>query len=92
MSDFTKRIKSVKAKTGLTIKEMSVWFDDMSDQTMWSWLQGRVPKPYHRERAEELLELLEKELSKKSSAFPIALSIRQGERQKYVAGIRKRYA
>lgn len=91
MKPFTRRLAAAKKASGLTIKEMAVWFDNMSDQTMWSWLQGRIPKPYHADSAERNLVLLEKEISKRRSGLPLPMSVRQGERQVHVARIRKRY-
>ena len=92
MKPFTKRLAAVKKRSGLTIKEMAVWFDGMSDQTMWSWLRGRIPKPYHADAAERNLALLEKELAKVRSSLPLAMSVRQGDRQGHVARIRKQHA
>jgi len=88
MVDFTRRLKRAKERAKLSIKEMAVWFEDMSSQTMWTWLSGRIPKPHRREDAEKNLKFLERELDKKGS-LPLALSVRQGDRQKYVARIRK---
>ena len=92
MESFTKRLRGAKARSGLTIKDMALWFDDMSDQTMWSWLHGRIPKPYHQEAVNRNLGFLEKELSKKKPRLPLSLAVRQGERSKHVAAIRKSYS
>lgn len=92
MKSFTKRLNAVKDKSRLTIAEMAVWFENMSNQTMWSWLSGRQPKPYHAQDAERNLGFLEKELAKKRSGLPLPISVRQGDRQGHVARIRKQYA
>ena len=88
---FTERLRSAKAGAGLSIEEMAIFFDGMSKQTMWSWLKGRVPKPYHADQAEQWLDRLERLLKRKSPLFPIPMSVRQGDRHSYVASIRKRY-
>lgn len=88
---FTKRLKVAKKRAGLTINEMAAWFGDMSPQTMWSWLTGRIPKPYHLQEAEDYLVLLEKALKRKNPEFPLPISVRQGDRKEHVVAIRKRY-
>lgn len=89
--NFTKRLRAAKEKAALTIKEMAIWFGGMSDQTMWSWLKGRIPKEYHFADAERNLGFLEKEIAKKGARLPLAIAVRQGERHQHVATIRKSY-
>lgn len=91
MRNFTNRLKRAKARSKLSIKEMAVWFENMSGQTMWTWLAGRLPKPHRQEDAEKNLAFLEREIDKKGGNLPLALSVRQGDRQQHVARIRKSY-
>jgi hypothetical protein len=88
---FTTRLTKAHAAAGLSIKEMAIWFDDMSESVMRTWLLGRTPQAYRRGTAEKNLAFLEQELKSKSARLPLAGSLRQGERHDHVAAIRKRY-
>lgn len=89
---FNERLRAAKSSAGLSIEEMAIFFDDMSKQTMWWWLKGRVPKPYHANQAEERLDALERLLKRKTKHLPIPMSVRQGDRHAYVTTIRDRHS
>ncbi len=88
---FTKRLTAAHGKAGLSIKEMAIWFDDMSESVMRTWLLGRTPQAYRRPLAEKALGFLEQELQSKKAQLPLAGSLRQGDRHRHVSDIRKRY-
>lgn len=89
--NFSERLKRAHARAELSIKELAIWFDDMSEVTMRTWLLGRKPQAYRSHSAERSLGALETELQSTKSRLPLAGSLRQGERHEHVAAIRKRY-
>ena len=88
---FTKRLARAHVASGLSIKEMAIWFEDMSPPVMRTWLLGRVPQVYRRALAEKNLGYLEQEIKSGKARLPLSGSLRQGERHEHVAAIRKRY-
>ncbi len=86
---FPKRLAKAHLAAGMSIKEMAIFFDNMSESVMRTWLLGRMPMPYRRNAAEHHLTTLEQAIAAKR--LPLAGSLRQGERHDHVAAIRKRY-
>lgn len=89
---FSIRLNKAKAKAGLTIGEIAAWFGDVSAQAVWLWSAGKTsPQKYRREQVERALGYLEKELQRKAPRLPLPLSVRLGDRLKYVRNIRASY-
>lgn len=91
MGSFQKRLGAAKSAAGFTLKDLAAWLDDVPWQTVSTWLNGRQPKEYRFDRVDKALAYLEREVKKRGSAFPIPLSVKEGDRRAYVRKVRTIY-
>jgi hypothetical protein len=86
MRTFQRRIAAVLRDGGLTVMDLSRWFD-RAYPTVRTWQQGREPWGPHGEESRLLLTVLEKAIAQERG-FPVPVKLSPRARKAHIERVR----